>query len=188
MFRICGIFGFPCPFKRRRNVNVPVMKAVVQRVRNAQVTVDGVIRGKIGLGLLVYLGVALDDCEDDARAMATKTAFLRVFDDKEGRMNLSLPDIGGGVLAVSQFTLLADTRRGRRPSYSQAAPPEQAKKLYDLFIREIRAAGLPCEEGVFQARMLVSYTNDGPVTILLDSKEAADNAGRGSAVDTSPRP
>lgn len=147
------------------------MKAVVQRVRGAQVTVNGVISGKIDHGLLVYLGVALDDTEDDVRHLAKKIAFLRVFDDGEGRMNLSVLDIGGSVLAVSQFTLLADTRRGRRPGYSRAAPPEQAGKLYDLFINEIKAFNLPCEAGVFRSHMLVSYTNDGPVTIIIDSKE-----------------
>jgi D-tyrosyl-tRNA(Tyr) deacylase len=149
------------------------MKAVIQRVREAQVTVNGVPSGKIRGGLLVYLGVARDDSEEDAGKLAGKIAFLRVFEDQEGKMNLSVLDVKGSILAVSQFTLLADTRKGRRPGYSRAAPPEQARELYASFIKKIKALGLPCEEGVFQAHMLVSYTNDGPVTIILDSKELA---------------
>ncbi|MDR0390247.1 MAG: D-tyrosyl-tRNA(Tyr) deacylase [Spirochaetaceae bacterium] len=149
------------------------MKAVIQRVSEARITVNGVTSGKIDRGLLVYLGVALDDTEDDVLKLARKTAFLRIFEDPEGKMNLSVLDVKGSVLAVSQFTLLADARKGRRPSYSLAAPPGQARELYASFIKRIKELGLPCEEGVFQAHMLVSYTNDGPVTILLDSKELA---------------
>jgi D-tyrosyl-tRNA(Tyr) deacylase len=157
------------------------MKAVIQRVKNASVTIVneaggqgeggllGRVSGKIERGLLVYLGVARGDTEDDARRLAEKIAFLRVFEDGEGKMNLSVRDAGGGVLAVSQFTLLADTRKGRRPYYGDAADPEAAKALYEYFVDRIRQAGLVCECGVFQAHMEVAYINDGPVTILLDS-------------------
>ena len=148
------------------------MKAVIQRVQDASVTVDGVLKGGIKAGLLVYLGVALDDVEPDADRLAEKIAHLRIFDDADGKMNLSLKDIPGlGVLTVSQFTLLADARKGRRPSWNGAAPPEKAKKLYEYFMAKIKERGLPCESGEFQAHMKVTYTNDGPVTILLDSKE-----------------
>jgi len=154
------------------------MKAVVQRVKNAQVSVDGAVTGKISAGLLVYLGVARDDGEKDAQWLADKICGLRIFDDQGGTMNLSLPDYlaeqgvsGGGVLAVSQFTLLGDARKGRRPSWNRAAEPEYAKPLYEYFVEKIRETGLSCETGVFQAHMEISYTNDGPVTILLDTKE-----------------
>jgi len=152
------------------------MKAVIQRVIDASVTVDGALKGSIRSGLLVYLGVAQDDCESDADWLAEKTANLRIFNDSGGKMNLSLKDIassepGCGVLAVSQFTLLADARKGRRPSWNGAAPPEQAKKLYEYFIEKIKEQNLPCRSGEFQAHMMVSYTNDGPVTILLDSRD-----------------
>lgn len=151
------------------------MKVVIQRVEDARVTVDGGVKGSIKEGLLVYIGVAQDDSETDAERLAEKTAYIRIFNDSEGKMNLSLKDIAAnkpfaGVLAVSQFTLLADARKGRRPSYSNAAPPEKAKKLYEYFITKIREHGLLCERGEFQAHMRVSYTNVGPVTILLDSK------------------
>jgi D-tyrosyl-tRNA(Tyr) deacylase len=157
------------------------MKAVVQRVKNASVTIvdgtggvgeggfSGRVSGGIDRGLLVYLGVARGDTEDDARRLAEKIAFLRIFEDGEGKMNLSVRDSGGGVLAVSQFTLLADTRKGRRPYYGDAAESGTAKVLYEYFVDQIRKAGLVCECGVFQARMEVAYVNDGPVTILLDS-------------------
>jgi D-tyrosyl-tRNA(Tyr) deacylase len=144
---------------------------VVQRVRDARVLVEGAVKGEISSGLLVYLGVADGDTEEDAEYLAEKVADLRIFEDREGKMNLAVKETGGGVLTVSQFTLMADARRGRRPSYSKAAPPGSAKSLYEYFMEKIRARGLPCESGVFQARMLVSYTNDGPVTILLDSKK-----------------
>ena len=153
------------------------MKAVVQRVIDASVTVGGVIKGSIKTGLLVYLGVAHNDSEDDSVRLAEKIIWLRIFDDAEGKMNLSLKDIAAsgepdaGVLAVSQFTLLADARKGRRPSWNGAAPPEKAKKLYEYFIEKVRENGLTCESGEFQAHMEVTYTNDGPVTILLDSTE-----------------
>jgi len=152
------------------------MKAVVQRVTEATVTVGGELRGSIGQGLLVYLGVALDDGPADADWLAEKIAGLRIFDDAEGRMNLSISDAAKdrppAVLAVSQFTLMGDARKGRRPSWSKAAPPDKARELYEYFIGQIRQRGLVCENGEFQARMMVSSTNCGPVTILLDSKEA----------------
>jgi D-tyrosyl-tRNA(Tyr) deacylase len=145
------------------------VRAVVQRVVDARVTVDGQVTGAIERGLLVYLGVAQGDTEADARFLAEKTASLRVFEDDAGKMNRSVQDTGGAVLAISQFTLLADARKGRRPSYSTAAGPETARTLYEYFMNVLRDQGLVCEAGVFQARMDVRYTNDGPVTILLDS-------------------
>jgi D-tyrosyl-tRNA(Tyr) deacylase len=152
------------------------MKAVVQRVLEASVSVEGEIAGTLELGLLVYLGIARDDTEKDAERLAEKIAHLRIFNDAEGRMNISLMDLktqGAGVLAVSQFTLLADARKGRRPYYGAAAEPAEARPLYEYFMEKIRGLGLPCEGGVFQAAMKVRYTNDGPVTILLNSKELA---------------
>jgi D-tyrosyl-tRNA(Tyr) deacylase len=147
------------------------MRAVVQRVRNATVTVDGQVTGEIGLGLLVLLGVAQRDTEQDADYLAEKIAGLRVFDDADGKINLAVAEVGGAVLAVSQFTLYGDVRRGKRPSFDAAARPEMAKKLYDYFCGRIRALGLRCEEGVFQAMMDVELLNAGPVTILLDSNK-----------------
>ena len=150
------------------------MKAVVQRVQDASVSVDGVVKGSIKSGLLVYLGVAHNDTEADADRLSEKIAYLRIFNDKDGKMNLSLKDLASvdnqvGVLAVSQFTLLADARKGRRPSWNGAAPPEKAKQLYEYFINAIKRTGLICECGEFQAHMMVTYTNDGPVTIVLDT-------------------
>ena len=156
------------------------MKAVVQRVRNASVKVDQKITGSIGWGLLVYLGVAGADTLKDADWMAEKIANLRIFSDTEGKMNLSVKDIVTqgegeglvvGVLAVSQFTLLADARKGRRPYYGDAADPEKANAFYEHFMVKVREQGLVCQAGVFQAAMEVTYTNDGPVTILLDSRD-----------------
>ncbi len=146
------------------------MRAVVQRVSQAAVTVEGNVVGAIGAGLLVLLGVACGDGPEDARLLAEKVAGLRVFDDAEGKMNLSLQDVGGQVLAVSQFTLLGDARKGRRPSYSEAAAPEEAEALYRLFVQSLRQAGLTVEEGVFRATMRVELVNEGPVTLLLDSR------------------
>jgi D-tyrosyl-tRNA(Tyr) deacylase len=183
------------------------MKAVIQRVIDASVSVSGVLKGSIARGLLVYLGVALEDTTQDADWIAEKTLNLRIFDDSNGKMNLSLRELlvnqdnnsvnsmvnqnnvavnenianvnhnnnlvnkdSFGVLAISQFTLLGDARKGRRPSWTQAAPPEQAKELYLYFIDKVREHA-PCECGEFQAHMKVSYTNDGPVTVLLDSRE-----------------
>ncbi len=145
------------------------MRAVVQRVSRAQVAVNGEIAGKIGLGLLVLLGVGRDDTEADATYLAEKIAGLRVFEDAEGKMNRSAQDVDGSVLAVSQFTLYGDVRRGKRPSFDDAAPPEKARQLYEFFVEQIRAAGLRCETGRFQEMMKVELANEGPVTILLDS-------------------
>ncbi|PYX08183.1 MAG: D-tyrosyl-tRNA(Tyr) deacylase [Acidobacteria bacterium] len=145
------------------------MRAVVQRVSRAQVTVNGEITGRIGRGLLVLLGVSTSDAETDAEYLAEKIAGLRIFEDKDGKMNLSVTEAGGAILAVSQFTLYGDTRGGRRPSFIAAARPEQARKLYEHFIARVRAAGLACETGRFQEMMQVELVNDGPVTILLDS-------------------
>ncbi|MDR0557092.1 MAG: D-tyrosyl-tRNA(Tyr) deacylase [Treponema sp.] len=144
------------------------MKAVVQVVKNASVSVAGTIVGRCEKGLLVYLGVAKGDSREAASFLAEKIAGLRIFDDAEGKMNLSVKDIGGGALVVSQFTLLADIRKGKRPSYSAAADPQTARDLYEHFMAELRKRGAPCESGVFQAHMEVAYTNDGPVTIILE--------------------
>ena len=147
------------------------MRAVVQRVSSAKVIVNGWIAGEIGLGLLVLLGVGQDDGESDANYMAEKVAGLRIFEDADGKMNRSVLDVGGSVLAVSQFTLYGDVRRGKRPSFDDAAPPEPARRLYELFVERIRAAGLRCETGRFQEMMQVELVNEGPVTILLDSSK-----------------
>jgi D-aminoacyl-tRNA deacylase len=148
------------------------MRAVVQRVSRARVTVGNDVVGDIGRGLLVLLGVAREDTEADADYLAEKITGLRVFEDSDGKMNLSLRDAEGGMLVVSQFTLYGDVRRGKRPSFDQAAPPEEARQLYEYFVERIRAAGLRCETGKFQATMQVELVNDGPVTILLDSSKA----------------
>jgi D-tyrosyl-tRNA(Tyr) deacylase len=148
------------------------MRAVVQRVSRAQVTVSGEITGEIGLGLLVLLGVGRDDADADAIYLAEKVAGLRVFEDAHGKMNRSLQDVGGSVLAVSQFTLYGDVRHGKRPSFDAAAPPEKARRLYDFFVEQIRASGLRCETGRFQEMMQVELVNEGPVTIQLDSGKA----------------
>ena len=145
------------------------MRAVVQRVAEATVRVDGAAVGQIGAGLLVLLGVGQGDQEADADYIADKVLHLRIFPDGEGQMNLSVLDTRGELLAVSQFTLYADTRRGRRPGYSAAAPPEEANRLYRYFVGRLGESGLRVEEGVFRAMMDVSLVNRGPVTILLDS-------------------
>ena len=147
------------------------MRAVVQRVSRASVSVDNKIVGAIDAGLLVLLGVAHDDEDADADYLADKICGLRVFEDDGGKMNRSVADVGGAVLAVSQFTLFGDVRRGKRPSFDAAARPEQANRLYEYFVARVRAAGLRCETGIFQAMMNVELVNDGPVTILLDSKK-----------------
>ena len=147
------------------------MRAVVQRVSRARVTVNGWTSGEIGLGLLVLLGVGHPDTEADVDYLAEKIAGLRVFEDEDGKMNRSVRDVSGSVLAVSQFTLYGDVRRGKRPSFDDAAPREQARRLYELFVERIRAAGLRCETGCFQEMMQVELVNEGPVTILLDSKK-----------------
>lgn len=147
------------------------MRAVVQRVAEASVRVDDKIVGQIGPGLLVLLGVGHDDAQADGDYLADKILNMRIFPDEAGQMNLSVLDTRGDLLAVSQFTLLADTRRGRRPGYSAAAPPEEANRLYRAFVERLRESGLRVEEGVFRAMMDVSLVNRGPVTILLDSKK-----------------
>ena len=145
------------------------MRAVVQRVSRAQVAIDGEIVGEVGRGLLVLLGVTHADTEVDAGYLADKIAGLRVFEDKNGKMNQDAAAVGGGILVVSQFTLYGDVRRGKRPSFDAAAKPERARELYEHFVARIRTAGLPCQTGRFQEMMEVELVNDGPVTILLDS-------------------
>lgn len=149
------------------------MRAVLQRVRSASVSVDGVEVSRIGPGLLALIGVGRDDGPEDGRYIAQKTVELRVFEDQAGKMNRSLADAGGAVLAVSQFTLYGDTRKGRRPSFDAAAPAEIGRVLFDDTVRQMRDLGARVETGVFQAHMVVSLENDGPVTILLDSRKGA---------------
>ncbi len=146
------------------------MRAVVQRVSQASVTVDGEVVGQIGRGFLVLLGIAHADDRKEADWMARKIAGLRLFEDNEGKMNLSLSDVDGAVLAVSQFTLYGDARKGRRPSFIEAARPEHAKPLYDYFCQQLAAEGVPVEKGIFQAEMKVSLINDGPVTLWLETE------------------
>jgi D-tyrosyl-tRNA(Tyr) deacylase len=145
------------------------VRAIVQRVSRARVTVNGDVSGEIGHGLLVLLGVGQQDTERDADYLAEKIVGLRVFEDDAGKMNLSVVDAGGAVLAVSQFTLYGDVRRGKRPSFDAAAPPDHARSLYEYFVERIRALGLQCETGRFQEMMSVELVNEGPVTIMLDS-------------------
>ena len=147
------------------------MRAVVQRVSRASVTVDQHAIGKIATGLMVLLGVSITDSESDADYLVEKVAGLRIFEDENGKMNRSVVDIHGSILAVSQFTLFGDVRRGKRPSFDSAARPDRARELYDYFVAQIRLRGLPCETGQFQASMSVELTNEGPVTILLDSSK-----------------
>jgi D-tyrosyl-tRNA(Tyr) deacylase len=147
------------------------MRAVLQRAKRASVRVGGETVGEIGAGLVVLLGVARDDSEADARYLVEKIAGLRIFDDAEGRMNVSVAESGGALLVVSQFTLYGDARRGRRPSWIEAAPPAAAERLYEFFVAEARGAGLAVETGRFQQMMEVELVNDGPVTILLDSRK-----------------
>ena len=148
------------------------MRAVVQRVSRARVTVGQLTTGEIGLGLLVLLGVGRQDTEQDCVYLAEKIVGLRIFEDEDGKMNRSVVEVGGSVLAVSQFTLYGDVRRGKRPSFDDAAPPEPARRFYEFFVERIRAAGLRCETGKFQEMMQVELVNEGPVTILLDSTKA----------------
>ncbi len=153
------------------------MRAVLQRVRRAKVTVDGTVVGEVAHGLLVLLGITHADTIDDARKLADRTVGLRIFADAEGKMNRSVADVGGGVLVVSQFTLYGDCRKGRRPSFIHAAPPELAIPLYEGYIEAIRALGVPAATGKFGAMMDVELVNDGPVTLILDQPDAP--AGRG---------
>lgn len=147
------------------------MRAVIQRVSRAEVRVEGKVVGAIDRGLAVLLGVSRDDGADDARLLADKTAALRIFEDGDGKMNLAVGEVGGAVLVVSQFTLLGDGRKGNRPSFADAAPPEVANPLYQAFCALLSEKGLPVATGLFRATMEVELVNDGPVTILLDSKK-----------------
>lgn len=144
------------------------MKAVVQRVSRGSVTVEGRLVAEIGRGLVILLGVGPNDREENARALARKIALLRIFEDSQGKMNLSVLDIKGTAIAVSQFTLYADTRKGNRPAFTDAAPPGLAKPLCERFVQLLREQGVPTQEGEFGAHMVVEITNDGPVTIVLD--------------------
>lgn len=149
------------------------MRACVQRVRQASVTVDGQIVGQIDRGLLVLLGVTHDDTQEDVDYLAEKTTGLRIFEDDAGKMNRSLPDIGGRMLVVSQFTLFGDCRKGKRPSFTAAAEPELAERLYDAFVVAVQRLGVPTATGIFRAHMDVALINDGPVTLLLDTRKAS---------------
>jgi len=153
------------------------LKALLQRVSKASVTVNQDVIGQIGNGLVILLGVATGDTEQDARYLTDKIIGLRIFGDNQGKFNLSVSEIGGELLAVSQFTLLADTKKGRRPSFTDAAPPNEAEVLFDKFVFLLRKSGLKVETGRFQAHMLVNIQNDGPVTIMLDSKEKFTKIG-----------
>jgi D-aminoacyl-tRNA deacylase len=149
------------------------MRACIQRVRRAQVTVADEVVGQIGPGMLVLLGVARADGEAEVHQLAEKIAGLRIFEDAQGKMNLALADVVGAMLVVSQFTLLGDCRKGRRPGFDAAAPPELAERLYDQFVAQIAQRGIPVATGQFRQYMLVELVNDGPVTLWLDTKEWA---------------
>jgi len=146
------------------------MKALVQRVTNASVTVGNKTVGEIGEGLVVFLGIARDDSQEDARYLADKVVNLRIFSNEAGRFSLSALETGREILVVSQFTLLADTRKGRRPGFTEAASPDKAEELYEFFVKQVRSFGLKVETGIFQEHMLVNIHNDGPVTLLLENK------------------
>lgn len=147
------------------------MRACIQRVSRARVTVAGAVSGEIGPGMLVLLGVAQDDTEGDVRQLADKITGLRIFEDDEQKMNRSLADVGGAMLVVSQFTLLGDCRKGRRPSFDQAARPELAERLYQLFVDAVTQQGIAVATGKFRAYMEVELVNDGPVTLLIDTRD-----------------
>jgi len=147
------------------------VRAVIQRVSRAKVTVNGEITGEIGRGLLVLLGVGAGDTRADADYLVEKTIGLRIFEDSGGKMNLSVAEAAGALLVVSQFTLYGDVRRGKRPSFDAAAPPQAARELYEYFVEKIRGSGLRCETGRFQEMMQLELVNEGPVTILLDSRK-----------------
>lgn len=149
------------------------MRVVIQRVTTASVSVDGVVVGRIGKGMVVLLAAGRGDGSRQVNWMADKLSGLRIFTDENGRMNLSVLDAGGEILVVSQFTLYGDCRKGKRPSYSSAAPPEGARTLYSDFIARLRFHGIPCQEGVFGAMMQVELVNDGPVTLIVDTPEQA---------------
>ena len=149
------------------------MRALIQRVNNACVRVDGAETGRCGQGLLILFGAGRGDGSEDVAWLVRKTANLRIFEDEAGKLNLSVKDIGGGLLVVSQFTLYADCRRGNRPGFDQAAPPDVANDLYEQYVSGLRAEGLPVETGVFQAHMTVELINDGPVTIMLETPAKA---------------
>lgn len=151
------------------------MRAVVQRVSSAKVSVDGDIKGEIGRGLCVLLAASRTDGEAEVEWMAEKITGLRIFEDDQGKMNLSLADVGGSVLAVSQFTLYGDCRKGRRPSFIAAGEPEEANRLYEAFKKAVAARGIKVESGVFQAHMLVEIANDGPVTLILEESGSGDS-------------
>lgn len=154
------------------------MRACVQRVSRARVTVAGEISGRIGTGVLVLLGVARDDTEADARQLAAKIAGLRIFEDDEEKLNLALDDVGGAMLVVSQFTLLGDCRKGRRPSFVAAAAPELAERLYQVFVDTVAGQGIEVATGRFRQHMEVELVNDGPVTLLLDTRQATASGGQ----------
>jgi D-tyrosyl-tRNA(Tyr) deacylase len=147
------------------------MRAVIQRVKSASVAVDGRVTGEIGKGLLVLVGVGKGDGEKDLAFLASKLPDLRIFEDASGKFNLSLKEVGGGMLVVSQFTLYGDCRKGRRPSFIDAAEPAEAKRLYEQLVHRLKEQGTPVETGEFQTKMEVHLVNDGPVTILLDSRQ-----------------
>jgi D-tyrosyl-tRNA(Tyr) deacylase len=149
------------------------MKALVQRVSRASVSVNEDVVGEIGQGLVIFLGVALDDSREDVRYLANKVANLRIFENEASKFALSALEIRGDVLVISQFTLLADSRKGRRPSFTEAAPPGMAEELYEFFVEQVRSTGLNVETGLFQEHMLVEIHNNGPVTVLVESKKAA---------------
>jgi D-tyrosyl-tRNA(Tyr) deacylase len=153
------------------------VKAVVQRARSASVEVGGEVVAAIGRGLLVLLGVAQGDTEKEAQWLADKVAGLRIFEDDAGKMNLGVQEVGGSVLVVSQFTLLGDCRKGRRPSFTEAAPPEEADRLYQAVVERIRDHGVPVETGVFQAHMAVHLVNEGPVTVIVETGRGRPELG-----------
>ena len=154
------------------------MRAVLTRVKSASVTIDGVVNGKIGQGFLILLGVGPEDTETQCRYLAEKALGLRVFEDENGKMNLGLSDVGGQVLVVSQFTLYGNCRKGRRPSFAEAAPPELGNKLYEQFLKDCEDLGYPPQHGRFGADMQVASVNDGPVTIILDTKQLLESPRR----------
>jgi D-tyrosyl-tRNA(Tyr) deacylase len=156
------------PAAQSGSFNEVAMRLVLQRVRRGKVSVEGRLVAEIGAGLVILVGVGHNDSEETARALAEKTAFLRIFEDQQGKMNLSLRDVGGAAIVVSQFTLYADTRRGRRPSFTDAALPDVARPLVDRFAALLSEQGIPTQTGEFGANMLVEIENDGPVTIILE--------------------